>query len=163
MATATIPAKSQAVVAQPSAEKPATSPRSIPAPVLFAGICFAIGILCAHFFWFVPGWMLVSLLASSAVTACACACVSRLAFLLAALVYVLLGILCFEIAPAVNPQRQLALLADNTPRVVEGDVARLGPVRRVISTTPFSTKTHEEQSQQIDLRLSSIPDSTVRV
>src|SRR5271165_4567900 len=120
MATATIPAKSQAVAAQPSAEKVATSRRSLAAPVLFAAICFAIGILCAHFFWFVPGWMLVSLLTSSAVAACACACLSRLAYLSAALVYVLLGILCVEIAPAVNPQRQLALLADNMPRVVEG-------------------------------------------
>ncbi len=163
MATATIPEKSHAVVAQPSVQKTVTPARSIPAPGLFAAICFAIGILCAHFFWFVPGWTLVSLLASSAVAAFACACGSRLAYLLATLVFVLLGILCFEIAPAVNPQRQLALLADNMPRVVEGDVARLGPVRRVISTTPFSTKTHEERSQQIDLRLRSIPDSTVRV
>jgi len=63
----------------------------------------------------------------------------------------------------VNPQRQLALLADNTPRVVEGDIVRLGPVRTVVSTTPFSTKTHEEHSQQIDVRLRSIADSTVRV
>jgi len=55
------------------------------------------------------------------------------------------------------------LLADNTPRVVEGDIVRLGPVRTVASTTPFSTKTHEEHSQQIDVRLRSIPDSVVRV
>jgi predicted membrane metal-binding protein len=135
--------------------------RSIAA--FFAAVCFAVGILCAHFFWFLPGWLLVSLLASSAVAACGYAWVSRLAWPSAALVYVLLGILCSEISPAVNPQRRLCLLADNTPRVVEGDIVRLGPVRTVASTTPFSTKTHEEHSQQIDVRLRSIPDSVVRV
>ncbi|MFY9937022.1 MAG: ComEC/Rec2 family competence protein [Silvibacterium sp.] len=161
MATATIPAKSH--LAQPSAVRAATTTRSNAAPALFAAVCFAVGILCAHFFWFLPGWLLVSLLASFAAAACVCAWALRLAWLAAALVYVLLGILCFEIAPAVNPQRQLALLADNTPRVVEGDVVRHGPVRIVVSATPFSTKTHEEHSQQIDVRLRSIPDSTVRV
>jgi competence protein ComEC len=161
MATATIPANSH--LAQPPAVRAAATTRSNAAPALFAAVCFAVGILCAHFFWFLPGWLLVSLLASFAAAACACAWALRLAWLAAALVYVLLGILCFEIAPAVNPQRQLALLADNTPRVVEGDVVRHGPVRIVVSATPFSTKTHEEHSQQIDVRLRSIPDSTVRV
>ena len=40
---------------------------------------------------------------------------------------------------------------------------RAGPVRTVMSTTPFSTKTHEEGSQQMDLRLNSPADLTVRV
>jgi len=163
MATATIPARAQAVVARLSAVKAGAPSRSLPASALFGAVCFAVGILCAHFFWFLPGWLLVSLLASSAAAACACACTPRLAWLAAALVYVLLGMLCSEIAPAVNPQRQLALLADYTPRVVEGEVVRLGPVRTVVSTTPFSTKTHEEHSRQIDVRLRSVPDSTVRV
>ena len=47
--------------------------------------------------------------------------------------------------------------------MMEGEVVRLGPVRSVVSTTSFSTKTHEEHSQQIDVRLHSLPDSTVRV
>ena len=68
-----------------------------------------------------------------------------------------------RLRPQSNPQRQLALLADNTPRTVEGEVVRLGPVRSVISTAPFSTRTHEEHSQQIDVRLRSLPDSTVRI
>src|SRR5271170_6308061 len=161
MATATIPVKSQAVVPNRSAVKAAAQPHLIKAPALFAVVCFAAGILCAHFFWFLPGWMLISLLAASAVAACAL--VSRLAWLSVALVYVSLGALCFEIAPAVNPQRQLALLADNIPHMVEGDIVRLGPVRTVVSTTPFSTKTHEEHSRQIDVRVRSIADSTVRV
>jgi hypothetical protein len=38
-----------------------------------------------------------------------------------------------------------------------GEVVRLGPARSVVSTTPFSTKTHEEHSQQIDVRLHSLP------
>src|SRR5271156_3819610 len=102
MATATTPAKSQAVVAQPHALKAAAPARFLAAPALFGAICFAAGILCAHFFWFLPGWMLVSLLASSAAATCACAWALRLAWLSAALVYLLLGILCSEIAPMVN-------------------------------------------------------------
>src|SRR5271155_1724691 len=120
MATATIPAKPQAVVAQASVVRAIAPSRSIAAPAFFAAVCFAVGILCAHFFWFLPG----SLLASSAVAACGYAWVSRLAWPSAALVYVQLGILCSEISPAVNPQRRLCLLADNTPRAVEGDIVR---------------------------------------
>src|SRR5271166_3403581 len=161
MVTATIPARSQAAVQSSPQAAARAAEGFLIAPALFGTVCFAVGILFAHFYWCLPGLLLASLVGMFAASAFASQCVPRLAWPPVAVVYVLLGILCSEIAPAVNPQRQLALLADNTPRMVEGEVVRLGPVRTVVSTTPFSTKTHEEHSRQIDVRLRSVPDSTV--
>src|SRR5271154_2859668 len=164
MATATIPTTSQAGTTRPLSPALRSCPsRFIAAPALIGASGFAMGILCAHFIWFVPGWALVGVLALFPITAVACRISSHLVWLSTGLVYVLLGILCGEIAPVVNPQKQLALLADNSPRTLEGEVVRLGPVRKVLSTTPFSTKTHEEHSQRIDVRLDSLADSAVRV
>lgn len=126
---------------------------TLAAPSLFATIWFAAGILISHFAWFMPGLFLVALLASFATAAIAVARAPRMAWIATALVYAVLGVFCAEVAPAVDPQQQLALLADNTPRTVEGEIIRLGPVRTVTATTPFSDKTHEEHSQQFDLRL----------
>jgi competence protein ComEC len=106
---------------------------------------------------------MVALLTLLAVTAIALRIAPRLAWPATGLLFVLLGTLCAEIAPAVNQKKELTLLADNSPRTVEGEVVRAGPVRTVMSTTPFSTKTREERSQQIDLRLNSPADSTVRI
>ncbi|HTX77340.1 MAG TPA: ComEC/Rec2 family competence protein [Terracidiphilus sp.] len=164
MATATIPAEAKAA--------PATQTRSavwerltepVKAPAVVGASAFAAGILCAHFWWFRPGWLLVALLASFAIAAAAAGVANRTAWVSVALVYVLLGILCSEIAPAVNRQQELRLLADNTPRMIEGEVVRLGPVRQVMAASAFSDKTHEEQSQQIDVRVDSLPASAVRV
>lgn len=100
-----------------------------------------------------PGLLLIALLASFATAAVAVAQAPRMAWIAAASVYVLLGVFCAEVAPAVDPQQQLALLADSTPRTLEGQIIRLGPVRTVIVNAPFSDETHEEHSQQFDLRL----------
>jgi len=162
MATATIPAGTQAVAARQPPAQPGLSFHFFTAPALFAASGFALGVLCAHFAWFMPGWLLVTLLLLFALTAAARRVASITAWISAGLVYVVLGIFCAEVAPAVNPQRELALLADNTPRVVTGKVVRLGPVRTELASTPFSTKTREERSRQIDLRLDSPAGSTVR-
>jgi competence protein ComEC len=160
MATATIPAVAKAA---PAVGAPRgvwawlTEPVRAPAMVGAGG--FAAGILCAHLWWFRPGWLLVALLALFAIAAVAAYVPPRLAWLSVALVFVLLGILCAEIAPRVDRQQELARLADNTPRLVEGEVVRLGPVRRVMAASAFSDKTHEERSQQIDVRIDSLPRS----
>ena len=75
-----------------------------------------------------------------------------------AIVYVLLGVFCAEIAPAVNPQRKLAELADNTQRTVQGTIVRLGPAR-TLTTEFFSNEARRERSRQFDLRLSSAGDA----
>ena len=52
--------------------------------------------------------------------------------------FLLLGAFCAEVAPRPAPQTQLVQLADGTQRVIEGTVIRLGPLRRIESTLPFS-------------------------
>ncbi len=160
MATATIPEVAKAGAA---ARAPVTNlawlTKPVQAPALMGAVGFAAGILCAHLRWFRPGWLVVALLASFAIAAAAAHVAARLAWPAVALLYVLLGILCAEIAPAVDRQRELARLADNTPRLIEGEVVRLGPVRRVTAGSAFSDATHEEQSQQIDVRIDSLPRS----
>ena len=53
------------------------------------------------------------------------------------------------------------MLADGVPRKIEGEIVRLGPLRRVASASPFSNKIHEEYSRQIDLRLLEIAGEVV--
>jgi len=129
---------------------------ALAAPSLFAAVCFAVGILISHLAWFLPGLFLFTLLAAFAIAALAAAKAPRASWIATALVYTLLGIFCAEIAPAVDPQRKLAQLADNKLRTVEGEIIRLGPIKSVTSTLPFSDKTREEQSQQFDLHLNSL-------
>jgi competence protein ComEC len=156
MVTATIPA-SPAQSRNRSAGLLAPKPFvALAAPSLFAAICFTAGILVSHLAWFLPGLFLFALLAAFSIAAIAAAKAPRMAWISAALVYTLLGIFCAEIAPAVDPQQKLATLADNTHRTVEGAIVRLGPVKSVTSTLPFSSKMREEHSQQLDVRISSI-------
>ncbi|MGC2212402.1 MAG: ComEC/Rec2 family competence protein [Silvibacterium sp.] len=155
MVTATIPARLNHAPDRQAYPAPGIFARHLVVPSLFAATCFATGILLSHLAWFLPGLLLLALLAAFATAAIASAHAPRAAWGATALVYMLLGVFCAEIAPAINPQRQLALLADNTQRTVEGEIIRLGPVRSVVSTTPFSDKTHEEHTQQVDVRLNS--------
>lgn len=156
MATAVTPSLAARALRQPKRILVQKAHTAFGAPSLFAAISFSAGILGAHLRWFLPGQLLLALLAAAATAALAAYKAPRLARISTAAVYVLLGIFCAEIAPPVDPQQQLALLADNTSRTFEGEIIRLGPVRTVLATTPFSDKTHEEHSQQIDLHLKSL-------
>jgi competence protein ComEC len=155
MVTATIPSAST-----PARRRFAPLPlqffTALPAPSLFAALCFAAGIRIAHLAWFSPGLFLFALLGTFATTAVAVMKAPRTAWIATALVYLLLGIFCSEIAPAVDPQQQLALLTGNTRHTVEGTIVRLGAVRSVVSVLPFSGETREEHSQQFDLHLPSV-------
>jgi competence protein ComEC len=131
------------------------------APALLGALCFATGILLAHWLRFMPGLLGVALAACFVTAEAANICSSRLAWPSAALLYVVLGAFCASIAPGVDPQRELALLADGTARPIAGEIVRLGPLRTVASTSPFSNKIREERSQQIDLRLVEIPGDAV--
>lgn len=155
MITATIP-----VSAAPTAERSRfrwpESLRLLAAPSLFAALCFAAGILAARLEWFEPGLSFIALLAAFAIALLAVTKAPRMALGATTLVYVLLGIFCAEVAPAVNPQRGLALLANNTERTLVGEIVRLGPVRTVESTAPFSDRVRAERSQQMDIHLPSL-------
>ncbi|HTV04500.1 MAG TPA: ComEC/Rec2 family competence protein [Acidobacteriaceae bacterium] len=152
MVTATTPASS-ACTQQPVTPLASHLPATLAAPSLFAALCFAAGILLAYFRWFLPGLFLLALLAAFAVATVAATKAPRLAWITTALVYLLLGVFCAEVAPAVNLQQKLALLANNTRRTVEGEIIRLGAVRTVVSPLPFSDATRTEHSQRFDLRI----------
>lgn len=161
MVTATIPASSPRT--QHESISPSTSRlrSTLAAPSLFAALCFAVGILFAQFRWFPAGPFLFVFLTAFLVAAVAAVRAPRIAWIAAALVYLLLGVFCAEIAPAVNRQQKLAQLANNTRRTVEGEIIRLGAVRTVVSPLPFSSATRTEHSQRFDLH---IPDTgTARI
>ncbi|MBB6147078.1 competence protein ComEC [Silvibacterium bohemicum] len=131
------------------------------APALLAAICLAFGILAAHFARFMPGLLFAALSSCFVVAALAVRYAPRLAWPTAILLYAILGAFCGSVAPGVDPQTQLAMLADGTPRLVEGEIVRLGPLRTVASASPFSSRIREERSRQIDLRLSSVSGTAV--
>lgn len=160
MVTATIPTQA----AQPARRLRSlglASFTAVAAPSLFAALSFSAGILFSRLTWSLPSLLLVALLAALILEIVTILKAPRMAWITIALVYTLLGAFCAEVAPAVNPQQNLALLADNSQRAMEGRIVRLGPVRSVVSTAPFSYRTREERSQQFDLRLPSL--GTVRV
>lgn len=143
--------------AHPRTRIPLSGPAiTFAAPSLFAVLAFAAGILISDIVWLLPGLLFIELLAAFAAAGLAAVTAPRVAWIPTALVFILLGAFCAEIAPAVDPQQQLALIADNTQRTLKGEVIRLGPVRDVISTVPFSGKTREEHSRQFDLHLKSL-------
>src|SRR5215475_3428674 len=137
MATATIPASTEHARQESNTARSAARARYLAAPALLGACGFVVGILIAHFAWVTAGWLLAALLMLFATTAAACRFTPRITWASAVLLYVALGCLCAEIAPAVNPQRELARLADNTPRFVQGTVTRLGQVRTVAAASPF--------------------------
>lgn len=153
MVTATIPATPAQAShrARPLLPGPLTT---IAAPSLFAALCFAAGILVSRLEWFLPGLLLLALLAAFAVALFASARAARMAWITVALVYILLGVFCAEVAPAPNPQQKLGLLANNLQRTVEGTIVRLGPIRT--RTSELFSSEEQEHSQQFDLRLDSL-------
>lgn len=154
MVTATIPA-AQTQVESKAARRVERFAwlSSAAAPSMFAAIWFSAGILAGRVHWFLPGLLLMALLASFVVAWAAAAKAPRMAWVAAAVVFVLLGTFCTEIAPGVNPQQQLALMTGKTRRTIEGQIVRVGAVREAESTAPFSDKLREEHSEQFDLRM----------
>lgn len=126
------------------------------APLLFTAVCFSWGIFAARCVWFAPALLLIGFLLCGALCLLAAYKSQRVSLLSLGTAFLILGTFCVEIAPRPDPQTHLVQLADGTQRVIEGTVTRLGPIRRIESIFPFSDKTREEQSQQVQLRLSSL-------
>ncbi len=127
-------------------------------PLLFAAVCFSFGIFAARFLWLSPALLFFGFLLCSVACLFAAYKVQNISLVPLGAVFLLLGAFCAETAPRPDPQTQLMQLADGTQRTIEGTVIRLGPVRHIESVLPFSEKTREEQSQQIQLKLISITD-----
>lgn len=164
MVTATIPAKQTQI--ESKAARRLLWPEwlsSAAAPSMFAAISFSVGILAAHLHWFRSGLLFLALLGSFVVAWAAATKAPRTAWAAAALVFALLGIFCAEVAPAVNPQQQLALMTGKTRRTIEGEIVRVGAVREAESTAPFSGKLREEHSEQFDLHMPSLGTARLTV
>src|SRR5271155_1908560 len=131
-------------------------------PLLFAAVCFSCGISVACFVWLMPALLLIGLLLCGVLSLLAAHNAHRVSLVPLGAIFLLLGTFCAETAPRPDPQQQLVQLADGTPHTIEGTVIRLGPVHHIESTLPFSDKTREEQSEQIQVRLISLiaPDGT---
>lgn len=125
-------------------------------PLLFAAVCFSCGVYASRCMWFAPALLLFGLLLCGALCLLAASKVQRVSPLPVGAAFLILGAFCAEAAPRPEPQIQLTQLADGTQRVIEGTVTRLGSVRRIESTLPFSDKLREEQSQQFQLKLDSV-------
>ncbi len=133
-------------------------------PLLFAAVCFSCGIFAERLVWLMPALLLFGFLLCSIVALFAAYKAHGVSLLPLGAAFLLLGAFCAEVAPRPAPQTQLVQLADGTQRVIEGTVIRLGPLRRIESTLPFSEKTREEQSEQIQVKVASVAgeDGTVR-
>lgn len=127
------------------------------APLLFAALAFAAGILLAGRFWIEPAWLgLAAILqATLAALALALRTSSRIALLPLAATWLLLGGFAAEMQPRPAPQTALRFLAQNTPVTVTGTIVRSRPLRRIISHRPFSDRQITEQMQSVDLRVFS--------
>lgn len=140
------------------------------APALLAAICFSAGDTLAQWYWVQPGHLLVSMVLCFAVTAIAIGWAERLAFGGVAVLLVLLGGFCAEVQPRPPITTPLTRIAEQTPTPtpttrrlgiptthwVEGTVIRTMPVRVIDSLAPYSDVMRREQSQQIDVRVSSV-------
>ncbi len=130
------------------------------APMLFAALALALGILLATRIWFSPAWTGLGALLLAGVALASMRCRSRVALLPALCMWLLLGITIFELQP--QPQQQLALrsLADGTARAVTGEITGLRSVRRIVSVREFSSEQREELTQSIDLRVATVADES---
>src|SRR6202453_813049 len=126
------------------------------APALYAALWLSAGIVLATCNWIAPGVLIAAALLLTALSVLAARKALRVALLPLACTWLLLGLLLSEIEPAPDPQTQLGLIADaGGATTIDGEVIRTTPIRLTQSTLPFGTKTREEQSESLDLRLTS--------
>ena len=133
-------------------------PRFARAPLLFAALAFAAGILLAHIWWLSPAWLGVAALCEGLLAGLAARTPLRTALLPLAATWLLLGAFAAETQPAPSPQTELRQLAHGTPVTLRGVVDRTTPVQRIVSQRPFSTDEVTEQMQSVDLRVSAAGD-----
>ena len=166
MAAATTPQISDSQPRVEARTAPAVQ-RGSPAPALLAALCFAGGDLAAKCLWVQPGRLLAGL---GAVFALAAMRAERVALGAAGVVCVLLGGLCAEVQPRPPSHTPLERIAYATPaatpttrragiptrHLVEGRIERTSAVRQMASLAPYSDAVRQEQSQQVDLRVTSV-------
>ena len=125
------------------------------APLLFAGLAFAAGILFVSRWWLSPASLGIAVLLQGFIAVIAIRWRPRIALLPLAATWLLLGGFAAEMQPRPAPQTELRHLAQGTPVTVTGTILRASPVRRILSFRPFSDEQITEQMQSIDLRVLS--------
>jgi hypothetical protein len=125
------------------------------APLLFAALAFAAGILITSRYWFTPAWLAIATLAQGLLAAAATRWKPRVALCPLAATWLLLGGFAAEMQPRPAPQTDLRFLAQNRPVTLTGTVERASPIRRILSFRPFSDEQITEQMQSVDLHVRS--------
>jgi competence protein ComEC len=147
---------SRAVFAKPNIGAVEHDPvRFTRAPLLFAALAFAVGILFATRYWFSPAWLPVAAILEALLAAAATRWRPRIALWPLAATWLLLGGFAAEMQPRPAPQTELRQLPQNTPVTLTGTIERAGAIRRIVSFRPFSSEQIAEQVQSIDLRVRS--------
>src|ERR1700678_326563 len=126
------------------------------APALYAALWLSGGIILATCNWIGPGVLIAATLLLIVLSVLAARKALRIALLPLACTWILLGVLLSEIEPSPDPQRQLSLIADagGAPPIV-GEVTPTPPIRLTQSSSLFGNTTREEQSESVDLRITS--------
>src|SRR4051794_26186232 len=104
------------------------------APLLFAALAFAAGILISSRCWFMPAWLAVATLLEALLAAAATRWRPRIALWPLAATWLLLGGFAAEMQPRPAPQIELRQLAQNEPVTLTGTVERAGPIRQIVSS-----------------------------
>src|SRR5450755_1849426 len=99
------------------------------APMLFAALMFAGGEMLAHLLWRPPALLLAAVVLGAVTAGFAAQRAPRIALLPMLLTWLLLGAFSSEIQRGPTAQTALGLIADSKPRILVGEVERLGPVR----------------------------------
>jgi competence protein ComEC len=130
------------------------------APALYAALWLSAGIVLAQYtlqsYWIRPVVLIAATLLMALLSLLALRRALRVALLPLACTWLLLGLLLSAIEPGPDPQRQLSLIAEDSGQTsIDGEVTRTTPVRLTRSTQPFGNTSREEQSESLDLRVSS--------
>jgi competence protein ComEC len=126
------------------------------APALYAALWLSGGIILASCNWVAPGVLIAGTLLLTLLSVLAARKALRVGLLPLACTWLLLGLLLSEIEPSPAPQRQLSLIADaGGATTIDGEVTRTTPIRLTQSSSPFGNTTREEQSESVDLRITS--------
>lgn len=123
------------------------------APLLFAAVAFAAGILICSRYWFMPAWLAIATLLEGLLAAVAARWRSRIALWPLAATWLLLGGFAAEMQPRPAPETELRHMAQNEPVTLTGTVERASPIRHIVSFRPFSSDQIAEEMQSIDLHV----------
>ncbi|HEY3990386.1 MAG TPA: ComEC/Rec2 family competence protein [Acidobacteriaceae bacterium] len=125
------------------------------APLLFAALAFAAGILITSHHWFSSAWLAIAVLLEGMLATAAVRWHPRVAVWPLAATWLLLGGFAAEVQPHPAPQTELRHIAQNKPVTLTGTIERASPIRHIVSYRPFSDEPITEQMQSIDLRVRS--------